>query len=83
MFVSNPDINAGYPGGYPLEEASAPVLIINAVDDPLTLYKNAQSAEERIPGAKLVTIENGSHMLLGQEERIRSEIASFLEEIIE
>jgi pimeloyl-ACP methyl ester carboxylesterase len=80
MFVSNPDINAGYPGGYPLEEINLPVLIINAVDDPLTLYKNAQSAAERIPGAKLVTIENGGHMLLGHEEKVRSEIETFLNE---
>jgi pimeloyl-ACP methyl ester carboxylesterase len=80
MFVSNPDINAGYPGGYPLEEISVPVLIINAVDDPLTLYKNAQSAAERIPGAKLVTIESGGHILLGHEEKVRSEIETFLNE---
>jgi len=76
MFVSNPDINIGYP----LEEITVPVLIINAVDDPLTLYVNAQSMAERIPGAKLVTIESGGHMLLGHEERIRSEIVAFLEE---
>jgi pimeloyl-ACP methyl ester carboxylesterase len=76
MFVSNADINSGYP----LEEIAAPVLIVNAVDDPLTLYVNAQSMAARIPGAKLVTIESGRHMLLGHEERIRSEIAAFLEE---
>ena len=80
MFVSNADINAGYPDGYPLEEITVPVLIINAVDDPLTLYKNAQSAAGRIPGAKLVTIESGGHMLLGHEERVRSEIVAFLDE---
>ena len=75
MFVSNFDINTGYP----LEAISVPVLIINAVDDPLTLYKNAQSASRRIPGATLVTVENGGHMLLGHEEKIRSEILWFLE----
>jgi pimeloyl-ACP methyl ester carboxylesterase len=74
MYVSNPDINTGYP----LEEVSVPVLIVNAVDDPLTLYRNAQSAAERIPGSKLVTIESGGHMLLGQEERVRTEIGAFL-----
>ena len=76
MYVSNPDINTGYP----LEEIGVPVLIINAVDDPLTLYENAQSAAEQIPDAKLVTIEDGGHMMLGHEERIRSEIGAFLEE---
>ena len=76
MYVSNLDVNTGYP----LEEIAVPVLIINAVDDPLTLYKNAQAAAGRIPGAELVTIEDGGHMLLGHEERIRSEIVAFLDE---
>jgi pimeloyl-ACP methyl ester carboxylesterase len=77
MYVSNLDVNTG---DYPLEEVGVPVLIVNAVDDPLTLYKNAQSAAERIPGSKLVTIESGGHMLLGHEERVRSEIVGFLEQ---
>ena len=78
MYISNPDINTGYP----LEEIAVPVLIVNAVDDPLTLYKNAQSAVERIPGARLVTIADGGHMMLGHQERIRSEIAAFLDEYL-
>jgi pimeloyl-ACP methyl ester carboxylesterase len=76
MYVSNPDVNTGYP----LHEIGVPTLIVNAVDDPLTLYANAQSAAERIPGARLVTIEDGGHMLLGHEEEIRAEIAAFLSE---
>jgi pimeloyl-ACP methyl ester carboxylesterase len=78
MFVSNADIN----GGYPLEEIPVPVLIVNAVDDPLWFYKNAKSMAERIPAARLVTIESGGHMLLGQEERVRLEITTFLEDKI-
>ncbi len=76
MYFSNLDVNSGYP----LEKISVPVLIVNAVDDPLTLYENAKSAALRIPDAELVTIENGGHMMLGHEERIKSEIESFLEE---
>lgn len=78
MFVSNPDININ--GGYPLEEISVPTMIINAVDDPLALYQNAQGAAARIPEARLVTIADGGHMMLGHEERIRTEIASFLQD---
>jgi len=55
MYVSNPDINAGYP----LREIAVPVLIIQAVDDPLARYDNARSMAEEIPGARLVTIESG------------------------
>jgi pimeloyl-ACP methyl ester carboxylesterase len=79
MYVSNPDVNIGYP----LEEIAVPVLIVNAVDDPLTLYKNAQAAAERIPGARLVTIEDGGHMMLGHEERVKSEIVTFLAGILD
>ena len=63
-----------------MQEIAVPTLIVNAVDDPLTLYKNAQAAAERIPNARLVTIEDGGHMMLGHEQRIRSEIESFLRE---
>jgi pimeloyl-ACP methyl ester carboxylesterase len=76
MYVSNPDVNTGYR----LEEIAVPTLIVNAEDDPLTLYKNAQAAAERIPGVRLVTIADGGHMLLGHEEEIQAEIAAFLGE---
>jgi pimeloyl-ACP methyl ester carboxylesterase len=77
MFVSNPDINTGYP----LEEITVPVLIISAVDDPLALCRNAQAMAERIPSATLVTMEDGGHMLLGHDERVRSEIVGFLQRL--
>jgi hypothetical protein len=35
---------------------------------------------ERTPDAKQVTIADGGHMLLGHEERVRSEIGEFLDE---
>jgi pimeloyl-ACP methyl ester carboxylesterase len=76
MYVSNLDINSGYP----LEEIAAPVLIINAVDDPLALYRNAQAMAKRIPGSTLVAVESGGHMFLGHEESVQSEIGSFLAE---
>jgi len=74
MYVSNPDINAGYP----LEEITVPVLVVHAVDDPLASYENARSMAERIPGARLVRVESGGHMLLGHGEKVRAEITQFL-----
>ncbi|NKQ36997.1 MAG: alpha/beta hydrolase [Chloroflexi bacterium] len=76
MYVSNPDINRGYP----LEEINVPLLIIHAVDDPLANYDNARAMVERIPNARLLSVESGGHMLLGHEERIRAEITGFLEQ---
>jgi pimeloyl-ACP methyl ester carboxylesterase len=73
-FVSNPDINTGYP----LEAVAVPVLIVSAQDDPLAPHRNAQAMAERIPGARLVPIENGGATLLGHREQVREEIAAFL-----
>ena len=75
----------GVPKGFELTpECEADVAkvmrTISTIDDPLTLYVNAQSMAERVPGARLVTIESGGHILLGHEERIRSEIVVFLQE---
>ena len=75
MYVSNPAVNA-----YPVDEISVPTLIIHAVDDPLADYDNAQTMAEQIPDAKMVIIESGGHPLLGHEERIQSEISSFLDQ---
>jgi pimeloyl-ACP methyl ester carboxylesterase len=72
-YVSNPDITQ-----YPLEEIAIPTLIIHAEDDPLASYEAAAGAATRIPDATLVTLESGGHLGLGQTERTRSAIDSFL-----
>jgi pimeloyl-ACP methyl ester carboxylesterase len=73
QYVSNPDVQ-----GYPLEQLSVPTLIVNARDDGLSAFENAASAAERIPGAELLAIEGGGHMLLGSEGLIVREVARFL-----
>lgn len=70
MYISNPDINTVYP----LDEISVPVLVIYARDTPLANYEIVRSMAERIPGANLVTIENGGHPLLGHDKKIKSKI---------
>ncbi len=72
-FVANPEINT-----YPLEELRVPTLIVHATDDPLASYDAAARAADRIPGARLVSLESGGHLQLGQTERVRTEIADFL-----
>jgi len=32
----------------------------------------------RIPGARLITVESGGYMLLGQGDRVRNEVIEFL-----
>jgi len=73
MFTSNQAIN-----NYNLEEISAPSLFIGAEDDPLAVYHNTKNMAKRIPGAELVTLEEGGHMLLGHSERVEEEIRDFL-----
>jgi pimeloyl-ACP methyl ester carboxylesterase len=62
----------------PLEEISVPTLIINARDDGLSAFQNAARAAERIPGAQLLALEGGGHMLLGSEDLVGQEVARFL-----
>jgi pimeloyl-ACP methyl ester carboxylesterase len=73
QYVSNPDVQ-----GYPLQQLRVPTLIVNARDDGLSAFENAASAAERIPGAELLAIERGGHMLLGSEGLIVREVARFL-----
>ena len=73
-FVSNPEVNA-----VPLESIAVPTLIVHAVDDPLASYDAAVRAAERIPGAVLVGLASGGHLALGQADRVRSEVAAFLD----
>jgi pimeloyl-ACP methyl ester carboxylesterase len=72
LYVSNPDVQT-----YPLEQISAPTLIINAKDDGLSAFDNAARASTRIARSKLVAIDRGGHLLLGSETRIKEEIAAF------
>jgi pimeloyl-ACP methyl ester carboxylesterase len=72
-YISTPDVQ-----GYPLEQISVPTLIINARDDGLSAFQNAARAAQRIPGAELLAIDHGGHMLLGSEGLIVREVARFL-----
>jgi len=72
-YVSNPEMT-----GCPLEELRVPVLLVHARDDPLAAYDAAVEASQRIPDAVLVGLDSGGHLQLGQAERVRSEIRSFL-----
>jgi pimeloyl-ACP methyl ester carboxylesterase len=73
-FVSNPKV-----GTYPLEDLRVATLVLHAEDDPLASHQAAADAARRIPGATLVSLPSGGHLGLGQTERVRTEIAAFLE----
>lgn len=79
MFISNSDINSGYP----IQKIDVPVLIVNALDDPLTLYKNAAAMAKEIPGAELITVEDGGHLLLGHSDEVKTKVVKFLKKFIQ
>jgi len=72
-FVADPDVN-----NFPLEALAAPALIIHAKDDPLVSYEAAQRTAGRIPGAQLVSLDYGGHLLLGDRQDVAREVAAFL-----
>ena len=65
---------------YPLENITAPTLVISTADDPWKTYDAAKYTAENIPGAKFIGFETGGHLLIGHEEEVRSEVAQFIKE---
>jgi pimeloyl-ACP methyl ester carboxylesterase len=72
-FVSNADVN-----GCTLEAITVQTLLFHAKDDPLASYEAAERAAARIPGARLISLDTGGHLLMGQGENVQRELADFL-----
>jgi 2-hydroxy-6-oxonona-2,4-dienedioate hydrolase len=62
----------------PLEDITAPTLVFHALDDTLVPYTHGQHSAETIPGARLVTLPDGGHLLVGHYDEIHPEIVAFL-----
>jgi pimeloyl-ACP methyl ester carboxylesterase len=73
--VSNADVN-----DYNLEAISVPTLIVHTKDDQLASHEASKRAAERIPGARFVSLESGGHLMLGQTNIARDELAKFFAE---
>lgn len=76
-FLSNADVNS-----YDLEAISVPTLLVHAKGDPLISYESVERAGRRIPGARLVSLESGGHLMVGQTNKVREELATFFAEPI-
>ena len=74
-FVSDADVN-----DYNLEAIRVPTLIIHTKDDQVASHEASKRAAERIPSARFVSLESGGHLMLGQTEIIRDELADFFAE---
>ena len=73
LFVSNADVTS-----YNLEAIRVPTLIAHTIDDQLASHEASRRAAERIPGARFVSLESGGHLMLGQQQKGRDELADFL-----
>jgi pimeloyl-ACP methyl ester carboxylesterase len=66
-----------------LESIAVPVLIVHGTNDPFTPLIVAQEMAERIPNAKLVIIEDGSHTLpIESPDEIVAELRPFLKKAL-
>lgn len=73
-FVSNPDINHGYEFG----RITAPTLIVHARDDAFAPRWGAVGLSELIPTARLLVVEDGGHLMLGDHPEVTTEIQKLL-----
>jgi len=62
----------------PIEQLGMPVLLVGAADDPYQSAPIVRYSSGRIPGARVVLLERGGHILVGHERRIQQEMRDFL-----
>ena len=75
-FVSNAAVE-----NYNLEGISVPTLIVHTKDDQVASHDASQRAAARIPGARFVSLESGGHLMIGQTQIVRDELAKFFAEM--
>jgi len=67
---------------WPLEEISAPTLILHGNADSLVSYEDAQDAAARIPNAQLVTFEDGGHFVyLTKLPEVTTHVTQFIQSL--
>ena len=59
-------------------QVRAPALVVHAADDRLTPVATALFTTEGIPGAEVLILETGGHLLLGHHNEVRQRISVFL-----
>ncbi len=67
---------------YPLEQIETPALVVHAQDNSLVPVKHGRFSAKNIPQAQFVALPSGGHLLLGQRQRVRSEVEPFLHSVI-
>lgn len=63
---------------YPLSGIAAPTLVIHARDDAINPFAIGAYAAAGIPGAEMIALDAGGHLLLGSHPALRERIGGFL-----
>jgi 2-hydroxy-6-oxonona-2,4-dienedioate hydrolase len=63
---------------WPLERIAVPTLVVSSVDDLYHTLPAARFTAEEIPGAELITLKSGGHLLVERGKEVRGAVASFL-----
>ena len=72
-FTGNKSVNAT-----PLEEVTAPTLVIHFRDDTAAPFAGAETLARRIPNAGTVFPDRGGHLGLGEHPEVAGAIRDFL-----
>jgi len=63
---------------FPLSQIDIPALVIHARDDGINPVAFGRYTASQIPGAKLIEVESGGHLLLGHQAALSKAIQEFL-----
>ncbi len=69
-----------HPDRYRFEGLETPTLLVTSMDDPLIRFDDIEWMYDRLPRARLVTIDHGGHLLLGSSRRVQETVHTFLEQ---
>lgn len=76
--LANDAVNAVISEPFPLQHIKAPTLVVQAADDTAAVPAGGKYTAEHIPGAILLWLESGGHVLLGHHVEIRERVQDFL-----
>ena len=73
----NESVTAGSP--YPLTRVNTPVLVVQALDDPLAIAGNVQALAGLLPNAQIYALQDGGHLYFGHMEEVTAKILQFMQ----
>lgn len=67
-------------GRLPVERIGCPTLVVNARGAVLATHDEARAFVDRLPHGRLVDVDTGGHVLVGNVEHLRSIVGDFLDD---